>query len=135
MGSALDSHWARATQKPDRLQNASVPKSSAVFSGNRARPGTRNFHGAVHDKPDDKLNIIKYDLEARNSDDQQIHILVFVGRVWSRSEGGKAGGAINRSHSNKKNKRVEETGKNLKIPKQGAGPALFFVAARQWEEA
>jgi hypothetical protein len=46
--------------------------------------------------------------------------------VWSRSEGGRTGGAINRKPLQKKNN-SEATGvKTGKISKQGVGPALFF---------
>jgi hypothetical protein len=58
-------------------------------------------HGAVHDKSDDKLNLIKYDWHTRISGGSKRDIGVRQ-RVWSRSEGGKSGGAINRSHSVKK---------------------------------
>jgi len=84
----------------------------------------------VHDKPDDKLKLIKYDLSTRNQGGQQGDInvtLQSVGRVWSRSEGGKTGGATNRSHSRKKNS-SEATGIKLEKSKAGRWPCFVFFA-------
>src|SRR5882757_7355759 len=80
-------------------------------------------HGAVHDNPDDKLVLFEYEsftrlLAANNA------TLLCVGRVRSKSEGGTAGGAINCSHSKRKN--GGDRFYNLKNLKQGIGPALFF---------
>ena len=62
MGSALDSLWVRATQKPD---HPAKHKSTKQFNGFLIRWGEGRyrspFNGAVHDKSDDKLNFIKYE--------------------------------------------------------------------------
>jgi hypothetical protein len=52
--------------------------------------------------------------------------LLSVGRVWSRSEGGKTGGAANRSHSTKE--QSEATGIKLEEFEAGRWPCfVFFV--------
>jgi hypothetical protein len=53
--------------------------------------------------------------------------LLSVGRVWSRSEGGKTGGAINRSHSRKETI-GEGTGEKLEESKAGRWPCFVFFA-------
>jgi hypothetical protein len=86
-------------------------------------PAQLTVHGAVHDKPDDKLDLFEYEsftrhLAANNA------ILLCAGRVRSKSEGGTTGGAINCSHSKRKN--GGDRSYNFNILKQGIGPALFF---------
>jgi hypothetical protein len=61
-------------------------------------PQPMSVYGAVHDKPDDKLELFKYELLTRNKSVNKTALL-FVGRVRSRSEGGTTGGALNRGHS------------------------------------
>jgi hypothetical protein len=47
----------RKTQERQRVQSG--------FSGGRESLPQRKRHGAVHDKTDDKLNLIKYDYDTR----------------------------------------------------------------------
>ena len=83
-------------------------------------------HGAVHDKPDDKLDLFEYESFTRSMAALNV-ILLCAGRVRSKSEGGTTGGAINCSHSAKKTIGGDRS-TNLNNSKQGIGPALFFGA-------
>ena len=87
-------------------------------------PAQLTDHGAVHDKPDDKLVLFEYESFTRNMVANNA-ILLCAGRVRSKSEGGTAGGAINCSHSTRKI--GGDRFYNLKNSKQGIGPALFFA--------
>ena len=95
--------------------------------GVRRVPAQLTDHGAVHDKPDDKLVLFEYESFTRNMVVNNA-ILLCAGRVRSKSEGGTAGGAINCSHSTKKI--GGDRFYNLNNLKQGIGPALFFCAER-----
>ena len=127
MGSALDSHWGLRHGEigsPCKAQDHQAIQR--VFLCRRTRSAPLIDHGAVHDNPDDKLELFKYESLTRNKAAGSAR-LASVGRVWSRSEGGATGGATNRGHSKKiigGDRRMLE--KNLK---QGGGPALFFCAA------
>jgi hypothetical protein len=72
-------------------------------------PAQLTVHGAVHDKPDDKLDLFEYEsftrhLAANNA------ILLCAGRVRSKSEGGTTGGAMNRSRPENKKVNSGTTG-------------------------
>src|SRR5262249_2147420 len=73
IGFALDFlAWARATQKPDHRQNARAPRSfNGSLSSREENKTPGRDHGAVHDKPDDKLKVIKYQLPTRNQGGQK----------------------------------------------------------------
>jgi hypothetical protein len=128
MGSALRFVVGLAPAvKPDRPAKHKSAKQFNGFSHAACRvgraPAKLTDHGAVHDKPDDKLVVFEYesftrDMAASNA------ILLCAGRVRSKSEGGTAGGAINCSHSTRKI--GGDRFYNLKKLKQGIGPALFF---------
>ena len=70
-------------------------------------PAQLTVHGAVHDKPDDKLDLFEYESFTRSMAALNV-ILLCAGRVRSKSEGGTTGGAINCSHSVKE--KLEATG-------------------------
>ena len=86
-------------------------------------PAPVNDYGAVHDNPDDKVELFEYESFTRNMAVNNATLLC-VGRVWSRSEGGTTGGAINRGHSKKTI--GGDRSLYLSNSKQGIGPALFF---------
>jgi hypothetical protein len=69
--SAFDSRCSRPNRNRIAPQNARSPTGSTDLSGARRGPGRDLGHGAVHDKHDDKLNLIKYESFTRNSGGQQ----------------------------------------------------------------
>jgi hypothetical protein len=82
----------------------------------------------VHDKPDDKLNLIKYDYNTRNFGGLPSVTLVSVGGCGPGLREEKPA-ARSIAATPEQKQCPEATGKITKISKQGTRPALFFVDA------
>jgi hypothetical protein len=91
--------------KSDRPAKHKSAKQFKGFSHAACRgpagSGKLTHHGAVHDKPDDKLVLFRYESFTRNMVASN-EILLCAGRVRSKSEGGTAGGAIQRATRKRK---------------------------------
>ena len=86
-------------------------------------PEQLTVHGAVHDNPDDKLVLFEYESFTRNMAVNNV-ILLCVGRVRSKSEGGTAGGAISTAATPKQ--KSEATGSTTQRIQSRALALLYF---------
>jgi hypothetical protein len=61
----------RHTETGSPAKRKSTKEFNGSFSSRAEHNTSRRDHGAVHDKPDDKLKLIKYQLPTRNQGGQK----------------------------------------------------------------